>query len=65
MADAGRVLIVQEHRWPVVRTDLVERVPREVLIAHDFLVGEFVDGFLHPFEIALELFFRRFPPLVE
>jgi len=38
---------------------------REVLIAHDFLVGEFVDGFLHPFEIALELFFRRFPPLVE
>jgi hypothetical protein len=65
MPDAGRVLIVQEHRRTVVRADLMERVPSEVLVAHDVLVSELVDGFFHPFEITLELFFRRFPPLVE
>jgi len=28
---------------------LVERVTGEILVAHNLLVGELVDGFFHPF----------------
>jgi hypothetical protein len=38
VANAGSVFGVQEDRWGVVRTDLVEGVPGEVLVAHDLLV---------------------------
>jgi len=40
-------------------------VSGEVLAAHDLLVGVFVDGFLHPVEITLELLLRRLPPTLE
>jgi len=62
MADATRVLRVYEHRRTVVRADLVERVAGEILIAHDLVVGEFVEGFLHPLEIGIEFLCRRFSP---
>ena len=58
MADTVRMLIVQEHRRPVVSADLVEGVPSEILIAHNLPVGELVECFPHPVEITLELLFQ-------
>lgn len=62
VADAVPVLVVQEHRRPVVGADLMERVPSEIFVAHDLFTGELVECLLHPLEIALEFLLRRLPP---
>ena len=56
-----RIFVVQEDRWPVVGADLVEGVPSEIFVAHNLLIGKFVKCPPHPFEIPLELLFRRLP----
>jgi hypothetical protein len=43
----------------------VERVAGEILVAHDFLVGELVERSVHSLRIALELLFRRLPATFE
>lgn len=55
MANARRVFGVPENRRAVVRSDLMEGVPDEILIVHDFLVGEFIECLFLPFKVALEL----------
>jgi hypothetical protein len=61
VANPTTVLVVQEDRGAVVGTDLVEGVPSEVLIAHDLLVGEFVECLPYSIEVSLELALRRLP----
>lgn len=65
VSNAGRVFVVQEDCRSVVRPDLMKRVANEIFVAHDFLVGEFVDGFLYPIEIPLELLLRGLPATVK
>lgn len=45
------MLGLQEDSQPFVCTDLMEHVPIEIFVTHDFLVGEFVECLFHPVEL--------------
>ena len=65
MPNPVHVFVVQEHGGAVVRADLVESVPGEILVAHDYFVAEVVERLLHAVEVPLELLLGRLPPAFE
>ncbi len=54
-------LIVEVHRRPAVRPEIVVRMPDEVLIAHDRRDVKVVNALSNTLEIPLELACRRLP----
>lgn len=65
MPNTAPVFVVQEHGGTVVRVDLMEGVPEEVLVTHNLVIAEFVECLLHPVEVPLELLGCCFPVAFE
>jgi hypothetical protein len=62
MPNTASIFAVQEDGGTVVRTDLVERMPSEPVVAHNLLVAQFLKRVLYAVEVSLELVLRRLPP---
>ncbi|ELZ76251.1 hypothetical protein C454_18179 [Haloferax gibbonsii ATCC 33959] len=58
-------LVVEVHRRPTVRPEIVARMSDEVLIAHNRRGVKVVNALSNTLKIPLELACRRLPPALE